>query len=72
MPDRYSTAALDVLAELNGVDRDTMARVWPVASNDYMHNWLEALGAAKAAGLPYRAADRLLTPAELTPSTQGE
>lgn len=60
-----SDNALDVLAELNGCTRETMAKVWPAASNPVMHEWLEALGAAKAAGRPYRDGDHLYTMNEL-------
>lgn len=60
-----SDHALEVLAELNGCTCETMAKIWPVASNPTMHEWLEALGAAKAAGRKYRDGDHLFTMTEL-------
>ena len=68
----YSDGALDIIALHNGVDRETMRRIRPIAPNPYMHRWMEALGARLVAGLPTRSApDRWLVPEEMPEMAQG-
>jgi hypothetical protein len=55
-----------IIAEHNGVTVDYLPEACRYSSNAHMHRWIEALGEAKAAGLPYRDPDgRLWTPARL-------
>ena len=55
-----------IIAEHNGTSVDKMPRGWCNSSGPGMHAWIEALGARKAAGEPYRhESGRFLLPAEL-------
>ena len=62
----YPPAALEILAEHNGVRVDQLPREAFTASNPYMLDWLTRLGERKAAGLPTRhESGRWLRPEEI-------
>lgn len=62
-----SEAGLAIIAEHNGVRPDQLPRGARNSSSASMHEWIEALGVRKAAGLPTRtqAGDRWLLPTEI-------
>jgi hypothetical protein len=61
-----SDNGLAIIAEHNGIPADKLPRGARCSSGPGMHRWMEALGALRAAGLPYRhASGRFLLPAEI-------
>lgn len=46
-----------IIAEHNGVPLDKLPPLYRYASSSKMREWIEQLGALKAAGLPYRGND---------------
>jgi hypothetical protein len=61
-----SDNGLAIIAEHNGTTPDELPRGARCSSGPGMHGWMEALGARKSAGLPYRNQNgRFLLPAEL-------
>ena len=60
-----SPNGLAIIAEHNGVRVDQLPRGARNSSSACMRDWMEALGARKAAGLPTRVGKRWMLPGEL-------